>query len=485
MLPVGTVLRATYQIEGFLASGGFGNTYLARNTAFDELVAIKEFYIRGVNHREYQSSTVGVSNTLNQVFFEEQLKKFRKEALRLHKLRHENIVWVHDLFDENGTAYYVMDYIDGESLAQRLMRTNMPIGERDAMNYFMQILDALEAVHAKGIWHLDLKPGNIMLDKNETVKLIDFGASKQQSGQDGGATSTAVAYTNGFAPREQMEQNISKFGPWTDLYALGATLYNLLTTYGPPLPSDLDDDLSPDKSRALPMPYVSLNVKRLILWMMNTNRMERPQSVAEVRNFLSHAPEPETVISPVKSQKPHQVKQPANPAPSRKPAAKSQKAVEVTPLDAPTKKRGAAVYFVIAGIVAALMVGLYAMGIFGGTDEKDNFDKLPKEAAAPPTEEIKEPAEQTTISEKKDSLKPVEAKKKVVAKPKPTPTVTKKATSEKKVEKEEEKKEEAIIIFPPKTPHEPRHPEPTPAPTPAPQNGNTTVTPRPVIPDGE
>ena len=376
MLPVGAVLRGTYRIEGFLASGGFGNTYLARN-AFNELVAIKEFYVNGVNYRDHQSSTVSVSNTNNQLFFDEQLKKFKKEALRLRQIKHENIVGVHDLFDENGTAYYVMDYIDGESLSQRIERTNMPIGERDAMNYFMQILDALEAVHDKGIWHLDLKPGNIMLDKNGAVKLIDFGASKQQSGQDGGATSTAVAFTSGFAPREQMEQNISKFGPWTDLYALGATLYNLLTTYGPPLPSDLDDDSTPEKSRALPMPYVSLKVKRLILWMMNTNRMDRPQSVAEVRNFLLREPEPATTISPVKNKNPQQGQQPAQLAPSRKSIAKPQKAVEVTSLDPPAKKKGAAIYFIIAGIAAAIVIGLYAMGVFGGAEEKSESGNEP------------------------------------------------------------------------------------------------------------
>ena len=303
MLSVGTVLRGTYQIEGYLASGGFGNTYVAKNITFDELVAIKELYISGVTERDNQTSAIRVSNTNNQLFFEEQLNKFKKEAKRLRKLKHENIVSVHDLFEENGTAYYVMDYVEGESLAQRIKRTNMPIGEKDAMNYFMQILDALEAVHNMGIWHLDLKPGNIMLDKNGTVKLIDFGASKQQSIYGSGfSTSTAVAYTAGYAPREQMEQNISKFGPWTDIYALGATLYNFLTTYVPPLPSDIDDDRTPDKSRALPMTFVSLNVKKLILWMMSPNRFDRPQSVAEVRRFLSGDTGPATIISPVKNQ---------------------------------------------------------------------------------------------------------------------------------------------------------------------------------------
>ena len=389
MLTVGTVLKNTYQIEDYLASGGFGNTYVARNIAFDELVAIKEFFISGVTERDNHSSTISVSNTTNQGFFEEQLNKFKKEARRLRKLKHQNIVEVHDLFEENGTAYYVMDYIEGESLAQRIKRTGMPIGEKDAMNYFMQVLDALETVHDMGILHLDLKPGNIMLDNNGTVKLIDFGASKQQGGIGGGATtSTAVAYTNGYAPREQMEQNINKFGPWTDLYALGATLYNMLTTYGPPLPSDLDDDRTPDKSRALPMPYVSLNAKRLLLWMMNTSRMDRPQSVAQVRQFLLGSQGPKTVVSPARGQTvppqaPPYRQQPQTPPygqPPRQPQGNRQQ-IEVVPLDEPEKKSGISKKLIIAGFAAGLLLAILALAMFSGGDDTMDGGEVKKELA--------------------------------------------------------------------------------------------------------
>lgn len=286
MLSVGTVLKNTYRIERHLSSGGFGNTYIATTIEFGDIVAIKEFYISGINGRDNYSRTVTVSNT-NKPFFSGQLEKFKKEARRLRSINHDNIVRVHDLFEENGTAYYVMDYIEGESFADLIKRTNRPIGENDAINYFMQVLDALEAVHAMGILHLDLKPGNIMLDNNGRVKLIDFGASKQQSkGDSTAATSSAVAYTDGYAPREQMEQNLEKFGPWTDIYALGATLYSILTTNLPPMPTDIDDDETPDKIRALPMPYVSDNVRKLILWMMETNRNIRPKSISRIRLFI-------------------------------------------------------------------------------------------------------------------------------------------------------------------------------------------------------
>lgn len=303
MLRVGTILRGIYRIDSYLSSGGFGNTYVATNIEFNERYAIKEFFMKGVTQRYGDSSTVSVSNSINQESFLQQKEKFKKEARRLRQLNNPHIVKVHDLFEENGTAYYVMDYVDGENLAQRQKRTGKPMSEKKVREILPQILDALQTVHDAGMWHLDLKPANIMLDKSGQVKLIDFGASKQLDAQKGGATtSTAISYTNGFAPREQMEQNYDKFGPWTDLYALGATLYNLLTKQHPPLPTDIDDDMSDDKHLALPMPNVSSKMKQLILWLMKTNRMQRPQSIQEVKDFKLEESPKEKVISTIVSE---------------------------------------------------------------------------------------------------------------------------------------------------------------------------------------
>ena len=288
MLRVGTILRGIYRIDSYLSSGGFGNTYVATNIEFDERVAIKEFFMKGVTQRDGNQTTVSVSNAENQDSFLEQREKFKKEARRLRQLNNPHIVKVHDLFEENGTAYYVMDYVDGENLSDRLKRTGKPMIEAEVNGILPQILDALKSVHDTGIWHLDLKPANIMVDKSGQVKLIDFGASKQLNAQKGGATtSTAISYTNGYAPREQMEQNYDKFGPWTDLYALGATLYSLLTNKRPPLPSDIDDDMSEDKHEALPMPAnVSDAMRQHILWLMKTNRLQRPKSIEELTSKL-------------------------------------------------------------------------------------------------------------------------------------------------------------------------------------------------------
>lgn len=283
MLQVGTILHGTYKIESYLSSGGFGNTYLAKNIEFDETYAIKEFFVKGVCQRDGNSTTISVSNAENTNSFEQQREKFKKEARRLRSLSNPHIVKVYDLFEENGTAYYVMDYVDGENLSARLKRTNAPLAESEVRNYLNLILDGLEAIHNEGMFHLDIKPANIMVDSHDVVKLIDFGASKLQSTVGGATMSTGISYTNGYAPSEQMAQSYDKFGPWTDFYALGATMYKLLTNQDPPSVSDLSEDETEDKHLALPMPNVSKEMIRLVVWMMQVNRLKRPKNVGEIR----------------------------------------------------------------------------------------------------------------------------------------------------------------------------------------------------------
>ena len=288
-LQIGATLQGgKYRIEAIIGEGGFGNTYRGTNTEFNEQIAIKEFFMRGVTERDDTTSNVSVSNVTNTDSFQQQKEKFKKEARRLRQFDNPYIVRVHDLFEENGTAYYIMDYIDGESLSDRMKRIGCPLTEEEVRRYLPQILAALKNMHDEGLWHLDLKPGNIMVDRNDNVKLIDFGASKQVDAQAGGAkTKTAVAYTSGFAPREQVEMNYEDLGPWTDIYALGATLYALLTNHKPPVPAKIDDDESADKHAALPFPYgVSAAMRSLVLSMMNTNRKRRPQSVDALMAIL-------------------------------------------------------------------------------------------------------------------------------------------------------------------------------------------------------
>ena len=284
--PNTTLQGGKYRIERVLGQGGFGNTYVGYNTEFEETVAIKEFFMKGVTERDETTSVVSVSNADNVQQFEEQREKFKKEARRLRKLKNEHIVKVHDLFEENGTAYYVMDYIDGESLAEKMKKTGQPFTEAEVRGILSQILEALKEVHQNAIWHLDLKPGNIMIDKNGNAYLIDFGASKQIRANGSMTTSTALCYTPGYAPNEQIGQMYDRFGPWTDVYALGATIYNLLTNKKPPMAIDIEED----EEDAFDFPNtVSDGMRKLVVWMMQPKRKARPQSVEEILLKLSAA----------------------------------------------------------------------------------------------------------------------------------------------------------------------------------------------------
>lgn len=277
--PNTTLQGGKYRIERVLGQGGFGNTYLATNTVFDDQVAIKEFFMQGVNDRDATNGSVTIGIESNTEQFDEQKEKFKKEARRLWKLKNEHIVKVHDLFEENGTAYYVMDYIDGESLAERLKRTGKAMSEQDIKKLLPQILDALKEVHKNEMWHLDLKPGNIMVDKHGNAYLIDFGASKQIRANGRMTTSTALCYTPGYAPNEQIGQMYDRFGPWTDIYALGATVYSLLSNKKPPMAIDIEED----GENAFDFPsYVSEDMRKKVVWMMQPQRKKRPQNVDEI-----------------------------------------------------------------------------------------------------------------------------------------------------------------------------------------------------------
>ena len=307
MLKNGTTLQqGRYCIERYISSGGFGNTYLATDTRFDEKVAVKEFFMKGINQRE-ADNTVSVSNAINTPKFIEQREKFNKEAQRIRKLNCDNIVKVNDLFDENETSYYVMEYIDGLSLRD-IVKQHGTIDEKTALNYLAQTLSALQEVHGKKIFHLDLKPANLMVDKNGHLRVIDFGASKQQKADGSGASaSSALCYTPGYAPMEQKDLRFDKFGPWTDIYSLGATMYFVLTGNVPPDGTDIQDE----REAAFHFPStVSPKMQKLIVWMMEYNRSVRPQSVEEIWSYLQDEKKGEmeteigTVFSPKQNSAP-------------------------------------------------------------------------------------------------------------------------------------------------------------------------------------
>ncbi len=275
-LQAGTVLHGTYRIERFIHAGGFGCVYEARHTFLGTRYSIKEFFVKDRCNRSGDGSvTVGTQG--QSALVERLRKKFIEEAKAIYGMSHPNIVRVWDVFEENGTAYYVMDYIDGPSLSDKLKR-NGALAERAALRYIRQTADALQYVHGQNRLHLDVKPGNIMVNGNDEAILIDFGVSKQYDEVGGENTSTLMGKTPGFAPIEQMGNNVKKFTPATDIYAMGATLYKLLTNVTPPDASDRvadADELVPLSGK------FSSGIRTAVAKAMEIKPKDRPQSISE------------------------------------------------------------------------------------------------------------------------------------------------------------------------------------------------------------
>ncbi|MBR6926512.1 MAG: protein kinase [Bacteroidaceae bacterium] len=279
-LSAGTVLNNRYEIIDLLGAGGFGNTYLARDTRFSATtlhVCVKEFFLSGVASRAADGRTIMLTDPTQAQNYEDGRLRFRREAERMFTLRDEHIVRVSDLFDENGTSYYVMDYIAGQSLAG-LIQQRGALSEPEALKYILQLLQGLRVIHSVGMVHLDIKPGNAMIDKSGKVVLIDFGASKII--ENGSATlSAAILTTPGYAPLEQALCQLDRIGEWTDLYAVGGTLYKLLSGRTPATSQAIIDE----GRAAFDFPAETSNATReLIFWLMNERISNRPHSTEEV-----------------------------------------------------------------------------------------------------------------------------------------------------------------------------------------------------------
>ncbi|MBQ3244645.1 MAG: serine/threonine protein kinase [Bacteroidaceae bacterium] len=281
-LKQGTQLQGgRYRIEKVLGQGGFGITYLAEQKAPCRKVAIKEFYMADFCERNDDTSHVTLGTSGSREMVKRYLDKFLKEAQNISELEHRNIVSIIDVFEENGTAYYVMKYCSGGSLADRLK--DGPMKEADAMYYIRQVADALDFIHSRNIMHLDVKPANILINEQGEAVLIDFGISKHYGRDDRATTSTPVGISHGYAPLEQYSKSgVSTFSAATDIYSLGATLYKLLTGVTPPEASEVNDSGLP----ALPS-GLSSSVCSAIRAAMQPRRVDRPQSIKEFLALLA------------------------------------------------------------------------------------------------------------------------------------------------------------------------------------------------------
>ena len=287
-LQSGTLLQGgKYKIETVLGQGGFGITYLATQVALERKVAIKEFFMKEHCNRDVATSHVSVGSQGSQELVARFRQKFVKEARMIAGLNHPHIIRIIDVFEENGTAYYVMEYMGNGSLAEYLKR-NGAVRESEALHYIYQLADALKFIHQHQMNHLDIKPGNVLLDNNNNATLIDFGLSKRYDGEGHQTSTTPIGISAGYAPMEQYKQGgVSTFSPATDIYSLGATLYKLLTNETPPDASDVNDDGLPP----LP-PSISQSTADTIEKAMQPRRRDRPQSIDEFLSLLTNNNKP-------------------------------------------------------------------------------------------------------------------------------------------------------------------------------------------------
>lgn len=284
-LQSGTLLQGgKYRIETTLGQGGFGITYCGTQTALNRKVAIKEFFMKEYCERNESTSYVTLGSQGSRELVECFRKKFLKEAQIIAGLKHPHIISIYDIFEENGTAYYVMEYLDGGSL-KGLIAQKGSLPESEALNYTRQLADALQYLHARKVLHLDIKPANVLLEEGgKNALLIDFGISKHYDDEGGQTSTTPIGISKGYTPLEQYKQGgLINFAPCTDIYSLGATLYSLLTGNTPPEASDVNDEGLP------PLPsFVSTSTAHAIEQAMQPRRKDRPQNVEDFLKLLNN-----------------------------------------------------------------------------------------------------------------------------------------------------------------------------------------------------
>ncbi len=274
-LQPGTSLQGgTYTILRTIGQGGFGITYQARQNSLNRIVCIKEYFLSGRCLRNTQTRNVSVTETSGDIF-EKYRQSFVNEAQTVATLNHPNIIDVINVFDENGTSYMVMPFIEGHTL-EWIVKTQGPLAYEEAINYIAQVCNAVEYIHQRHILHRDIKPSNIMITNDHRAILIDFGSAREFI-DDKTQAHTSIL-THGYAPPEQYSR-VSRKGAYSDIYSLGATFYYALTAKDP-------TDSAARMTEIMPEP-VELNhsipivANRVIMKAMDLKPTNRHQSAKE------------------------------------------------------------------------------------------------------------------------------------------------------------------------------------------------------------
>ena len=281
-LQIGDVLRERYRVDAVVGMGGFGITYRAWDLMFECQVAVKEYFPTGVVTRT-EKKTVSVLSEDLQRDMEHGIKRFLQEARDVARFANNpGVVSVKDFFRENGTAYMVMEFLDGCTLKEYLAGNGGQIDDAMSIQVIFSLMKVLEEVHAAGVVHRDISPDNVYICNDRTIKLIDFGAAKIVSGD---VNSASVVLKQGYAPVEQYSKK-GNIGPWTDVYAFGALMYYMMTGKRPEESVErvIEDDLVTPITLN---PKVSENMSRVIMKALSVRPEDRYQNMGEMRtDFL-------------------------------------------------------------------------------------------------------------------------------------------------------------------------------------------------------
>lgn len=377
VLPCGSILAGRYIVGNVIGKGGFGITYLAYDNKMDTKVAIKEYYPNGLATRSLGKTTLVVSNDSDAQSFQVGAEKFYNEAKLVSKFNgNPGIVSVYEFFYENDTVYFAMEFLSGRSLKDYLDEKGA-ISEGEAVYIADCVSSALLAAHSSSVMHRDISPDNIMLCDDGTVKLIDFGAARQVTAES--SQNLSVILKPGFAPLEQYQKK-GKQGPWTDIYALGATLFYALTldTIDDPM-TRMEDDSEFEKNAY----NISENLWDIIRNATMLKANERYQDIFVFRNALSAsgiepvqivAPRKEEAVPEFRTAQPFNqtkavetVQTPVTPAPFAAPVA-ANVVTEKAASFMKSKKGMIAMVSAVAVVVIGILIGVIASG---GKDDDD------------------------------------------------------------------------------------------------------------------
>lgn len=372
-LPIGTRL-GEYEIQEVLGQGGFGITYKAWDATLACFVALKEYFPKHLANRSNDSVSIRPISADDASSYEKGLHSFVEEARTLAQFQHPGVVPVKRMVKANNTAYMVMGFVEGQTLSEYMRDHNSQVEPSKLVAWTEQILDALEKVHAAGLLHRDIKPGNVYIGSDGHAMLLDFGAARRVAAE--ASQSITGVISAGYSPIEQYSESTKNQGPWTDIYSLSATLYRCITGEKPIEATTRRDDMDdgdPDPIPPIPpeaFPQYPAGFINAVSGGLVVIRKNRIQSVAQFRAMMkasgsTASPKPKPTPAPQATPKSVPKNRPddsVHSGPHAVPPGKNS-----TTNDSPTVSSKRGLHLTLIGIVVVL-VGVVAVNPFKSDD---------------------------------------------------------------------------------------------------------------------